>query len=185
MFIEVPSDKQQGLFLQIPRFVNPLRLHSFNSLLPLTFNTLACLFGSDDAPHLVERIHIKRKIEEAALIVGNGRIGIAVERREASDKAPHLLVGSMEDMRTILVYVDIVYAFAMNISTSVLALVNHEATFPTLVHEMGKGGSKKAGAHDEIVVRCFHGFFFRLTSPRAYCPISRKRASCIKARAPT
>ena len=50
------------------------------------------LVGSGNAPHLVKGVHVEREVIQLALIIGHGRIGVAVEWNDGVDEVPHLFI---------------------------------------------------------------------------------------------
>lgn len=111
-----------------------------------------CLLGGGDAPHLVEGVHVEGEVVEAAFVVGDGGVGVAVELYDGVDEVPHLFVGGMEDMCAILMDVDALDVLAIDVAAQVWAFVDDEARLALLAGEVGERGSEEPGAHDEIVV---------------------------------
>ena len=105
------------------------------------------LLGCGDAPHLVEGVHVEGQVVELALVVGHGGVGVAVKLNDGVHEVPHLLVGGVEDMGTILVDVDTFDILAIDIATQVGAFVYDEAGFACLTGFVGEGGAEEAGAY--------------------------------------
>ena len=113
-----------------------------------------CLFGSMNTPHLIEGVHVEGQIVYFAVIVGYRAVGVAVEGDKCIDKIPHFFIGSMEDMRTVLVYIDTFRLLTINISAELRTFVNNETGLTCLVGFVGKGCSEQTRANYEIIV--FH-----------------------------
>ena len=57
----------------------------------------------------------------------------------------------MKDVGSILMDIDTLNLFAIDIASQMGTLVYHEAAFPSAFGKIGEGSSKKAGADDEII----------------------------------
>ena len=73
------------------------------------------------------------------MIVGNRRVCISVERHDRVYEVPYGLVVGMEDVGTILMYVDALDILAIDITAQVWALVYDEAFFSLLLGLVGEG----------------------------------------------
>ena len=86
------------------------------------------------------------------MVVGNGTVGISVERYNAVHKVPDLLTVSMENVSTILMNVYAFHIFTIDVTTQVRAFVYHKAFLSLLRGLMREGGTKKAGAYYKVIV---------------------------------
>lgn len=143
--VDIAPHQTDGLLLQIRYW--PYRLS-------LTLNLRLRLFWCPDAPHSIERVHVEWQVIESSLVVSHRHQREAVELHETIHELPHLLIGSMKDMRPIQVHVDTLHVLAIHIATQMGALIYHQAPLPTISSKAGKRGSKEAGANYEVVV--FH-----------------------------
>ena len=112
------------MFLQI------LRLASDN------FTLLVDLRGGfsrrNDAPQLGEGVHIEGKVVQFTFVIGYRRVDIVVELDELVDIIPHSFVVGMEDMGAVLVHVDAVKLFTVDIAADMAAALQNEAAFASL-----------------------------------------------------
>ena len=95
----------------------------------------------------MEGVHIKGKIIKLALVVSHRGVGISVELHDGVDEVPHLLVVSMEYMRTILVHIYPLDVLTIDIAAEMRPLVYHQALFALLYGKMCECGSEQAGAY--------------------------------------
>ena len=58
----------------------------------------------------------------------------------------------MEDVGTILMYVDALYVFAIDIATEMWSLIYHQTSFSLFMSQMGECGSEESGANYEIII---------------------------------
>ena len=81
------------------------------------------------------------------------------------DIIPHLFIGRVENMCSILVHLNSFYFFTINISGNVISFFNHKAFFSTFLCFMCENCTKKSCSHNQIIV--FHIFspLFCLISP--------------------
>lgn len=79
-----------------------------------------------------------------SLEVGNWRVGVAVERYDGIDEFPHLQIGSMEDVCTILMDIDSLDGFTIYIAPEVLALVDDKTLLTCFFSSVCEGGSEEA-----------------------------------------
>ena len=156
LFEDILADQRERLLLEVLGFASVQSCHCFG-LLFLEFGHCFCRCG--DTPHLIEGVHVERKIVEFSPIVGYRTVGISVELDDGIHKVPHLLVGGMEDVCTILVHIDSLDVFAINIASHMRALVNDQTFLACLSGEMGKCGTVEAGTDNEEIV-LFHIFLY-------------------------
>ena len=145
LFVDIDTHQVDGLLLEVFRLGGEVG----GALLA---NFCLRLGGGDDAPHLVEGVHIKGQIVQLALVVGNGGIGVAVELGIAVDIIPHGLVVGVEDMRTVAVNGDAGDILGIDIARNVAALVNDKAGFAGVGGFAGKDGTEQTGTDDQIII---------------------------------
>ena len=162
-FVNVASDEGECLLFQVAWLGDACRFHGFQCLLALLFYLGHGGLRSGDTPHLVEGVHVEGQVVEFPLVVGYRRVGVSVERGDGVDEVPHFLVGGVEDVGAINVYVDSFHFFAIHIATQVWTLVNHKAFLAFLVGEVGESGSEETRTHDEVVV-FFHKLLLKAIS---------------------
>ena len=122
------------------------------SLFLLLVNLNLGLDGCQHAPHLIEGVHVEGQVILFSFVVGNGRIGITVELDHGVDKLPHLPVVSVEDMGTVLVYVDAFYLLAIDIAAQMRTLIYHQTSLASLFCPVCKSGSKETRSYYQIIV---------------------------------
>ncbi len=127
-FVDVLAYQQLRLFFEIARFRDACRRHPLHRFTALLLQLGLCLAGRAHAPHLIERVHVERQIEEPPFVVGDGRVGVAVELYEGVDEVPHLLVRRVEDVCAVFVDVYATHALAIQIAARMRPAVYHEAT---------------------------------------------------------
>ena len=86
------------------------------------------------------------------MVIGNGRIGIAIEDGKLIDIVPYLAVIGMEDMSPVPVNMDSFHILCINVAGNVVPFFNDKNLLPTLFGLMGKYGTVKAGTNNEIIV---------------------------------
>ena len=140
-FLEyVPAHKYERLFFEVRGFTTVQGGERF-SLLFLDFRL--CFCRGQSTPHLVEGVHVERQVVKFPLVVGDGAVRVAVEFHDGIHEVPHLLVAGMEDVRSVLVYVDPLDVFAIDIAAKLCALVYDEAFFPGTCGAVCKCGTEK------------------------------------------
>lgn len=145
------------LLFEIARFCNAIGLHLGNGLGFLLVDLGLCILGGGDAPHLVEGVHVEGQVVEFAFVVGHRGVGVAIELDDGVHKVPHLPVGGVEDMGTVLVDVNAFDVLAIDVTAEVGAFVYDEAGFASLTGFVGEGGAEEAGAYYEVIVYgCCH-----------------------------
>ena len=117
---------------------------------------------------------LKDHWKELAFIIGHRRVGVAVELNDGIDEIPHLLIGSMEDMRPIFMHIDALNILTIDISAQMWSLIYYQTSFALLMSQMGECGSKEAGTNDEIIILLHKSFacFFIYVS---FCRKGMKR----------
>ena len=92
------------------------------------------------------------------MIIGYGRVRIAVERYDGVDEIPHLFAGGVEYVCTIFVYVDALYALAIDVAAKLRTLVYYQTPLPSLAGKVSESGSEEAGADYKAVI----GFMLKI-----------------------
>ena len=95
---------------------------------------------------------MERQIIEFAFVVCHRRVGVAVELNDRVNEVPHLFIGCMEDVSPILMYVDALYVFAIDIATEMWSLIYHQTSFTLLMSQMGECGTEESGANYKIII---------------------------------
>ena len=142
--IDVIADEKFCLLFQIAGFCHACSLHALEGFLALAFNNGLCFLRRGDSPHLMKGVHVERQVVEFALVVGNRRIGKAVELNDMVDEIPNLTVAGVEDMGTVFVHIDTFGGLTVDIATKMGPLVNDKATLAMMVGLMGKCGTKES-----------------------------------------
>lgn len=86
------------------------------------------------------------------MVVGNGTVSIPIERHNAVYKVPDFFVVGMEDVGSILMNVNALHIFAIDISTQMRAFVNYKAFLSLFSRFVSKCCSKEARTNYEIIV---------------------------------
>lgn len=141
--VDIPSDKRQGLLLQVPGLATVQQTHNLVSLL---LDPRLGLRRGPHAPHLIERVHVKRQVIKLPPVTRHGGIGIAVKLHDRVHEIPYRLVRGMEDMRPVLMDVDAFLALTIQVPTQVGTFVYHQATFPLPPGVIGESRPEQARA---------------------------------------
>ena len=104
----------------------------------------------------MERVHVEGQVVKLALIVGQRGVRVSVEGHKRDDKLPYLLVGSVENMCAVLVYVDAVTLFAIDVASQMGSLVDHQALLALPMCHAGIGRPEESSANHQEVVFSFH-----------------------------
>ena len=147
LFIYRRSGKRDCLLFQILRIGN-------TGFLDLLCDHLFCLFWRIYAEQSMKSIHIKRQIIKLAFINRYRRIDVIVEICQRIDIVPHFPVRCMENMGTILMHLDSMLLFRINIARNMVSFFYYQTGFPRFFHLMGKHAAKQPRAHDQIII--FH-----------------------------
>ena len=150
LFIDVDAHQVDGLLFQILGLGGEMGG-------PLLGNLGGGLGGGDNAPHLVEGVHVEGHVVQLALVVGHRRVGVPVEHRKLVHIVPHLLVVGVEDVGAVFVDVDALHLFGIDVAGDVVALVDHQAGAPGLGGFVGKHRAEQSGADDQIIILFCHG----------------------------
>ena len=86
------------------------------------------------------------------MIIGNGRIGIAVEFRKLVDIIPSFLAVRMEDMGTVAVHLNALYLLGVDIAANVTAPLQHQNGLSVFLHLLGKCRAIKPCTHHKIII---------------------------------
>ena len=125
----------------------------------LTRDDVRCLYWRIYVPHLVKGVHIEGQGVKLAVIIGNGRIGIAVKLSEAIHILPGFLAVGVKDMGTIAVNLNSLNLLGEHIAADVVPFFNHQDGFFSLKHPLSKGRTEQPCPHHQIIVVHF-GFLF-------------------------
>ena len=151
-FINFPAYQTDSLLLQVLR----LSLDFFF----LFLNDRLRLGRSGNVPHLAEGVHIKGHIIHLALIICHRTVGIPVKLCQGIDKLPHLFIACMENVGSILMYMDILHILAVNISPYVIPFFQNQTGFPLFFCIPGKYACIKTASYQNIIV-----FFHMIAAP--------------------
>ena len=77
-----------------------------------------------------------------ALIVRHWRVNEVVERDELVDIRPDILIARVKDMRAVLVDVDALPLFTVDIAAHMIATFQHQHRLPCPLRLMSKNGTK-------------------------------------------
>ena len=139
LLIDVRAHQRNGLLLEISGLGDARSG-------PLLCDFRSGLFRHHHAPHPIEGVHVEGQAVQLALVIGNRRVGEAVERRKAAHIIPHLFVVGVEDMRAVAVDVDALHLFGVDIAGDVRPLVDDEDGFAGGFRLLGEDGAEEAGA---------------------------------------
>ncbi len=145
----VLADKGKGLFLEVGGLAFADLLGGFGLL---ALDDLLGFRRGLDAPHLREGVHVERQVVQLVLVAGNGAVHVVVELGELVDVVPHRAQRGMEDVRAVLVHVDAVDLFGVDIAGDMIAAVDYQAGFAQLGGLVRENGAGDAGADDKVVV---------------------------------
>ena len=87
-----------------------------------------------------------------ALVVCHRRVDEVVERDKSIDIRPDILIARVEDVRAVLVDVDAILFFAVNIAADMITVLQHQHRLARLLRLMRKDRTKKTAAHNQIIV---------------------------------
>jgi len=158
LFINIGANQRESLFFQVLWFCD---VQSCN----LLCNVFLCFLRCPNVPHLAKGVHIERQVVQFVLIDGNRRVDVVVELCELVDVVPNFLIGGMEDMCTILVYMDVLDGFAVDITSDVVSPFNHQAGLSPLHGFISEHCTEQASTNNQIIVffhekilllRCFY-----------------------------
>jgi hypothetical protein len=155
-FVNILTNEQLGLLLQITGLGDTIGLHALKGFLTLFGNLSLGLSRGQDAPHLIEGVHIEGQVILLAFVIGYRGIGITVELDNGIGKVPDLLVGGMEDMGAILMDIDTLDVLTIDITTQMVALVDDQTLLAVKTGHAGKSGTIDAGSNNQIVVTFLH-----------------------------
>ena len=145
LFVDVPPAEGERLFLQVLRVGDACFLH-------LLFDDGLCFVRGDNAPHLREGVHVEGKVVELVMVAGDRGVDIVVELCKLVYVLPDLLVGGVEDVRTVPVHLNAVYLFRVDVSRDVVPAVDHLAGFSRAVEFVGTDTAKQAGTDNQIII---------------------------------
>ena len=113
-----------------------------------------CLCGSPHAPHLIERVHVERKVVQLAPVVRDRAVRVAVERHKRIHEIPDSLVRGVENMRSICMDMDSLDIIAIDVPAEMWALVDNKSLFSLLFCKRCECRAVQAGADNKVIV--FH-----------------------------
>lgn len=142
--VDIRADERDGLLLEV------LRL-ACDGLALLRDDSLG-LCWRYDVPELAERVHVERQVVEMALIVRDRRVNEIVERDELVDIRPDILIARMEDMRAVLVDVDAIPLFTVDIAAHMITAFQNQHRLSRPLRLAGKNSTKEAAADNQIIV---------------------------------
>ena len=115
-----------------------------------------CFLGSNNAPHLIKCVHIKRQGIQLSLIVGNRGIGKPVKLSKLVYIIPNRFVVGVENMGTVNVDIDTLYLFGIHIACNVIPLVDDQHLFTGSLCLLRKHRAIQACANDQIIIHKKH-----------------------------
>ena len=145
LFVDICAHQRDGLFFQILRFGN-----ACFPTLPLDLRSR--FFRSDHAPHLVEGVHVEGQGVKFALVIRHRGIGEAVKGHKLIHIIPNRLIVGMEDVCPVLVKINALHLFRVDVARNVIALVDDKHGFSGGFGLLGEDRTVKARADDEIIV---------------------------------
>ena len=95
-----------------------------------------------DVPELAERVHVERQVVEMALIVRDRRVDEIVELDELVDIRPDILIARVKDMRAVLVDIDALPLFTVDIAPHMVAAFQHQYRLSCPLRLMSKNSTK-------------------------------------------
>ena len=98
------------------------------------------------------------------MIICHRAVCIPVKLRKRIDKLPHLFIARMENVRSIPVYMDILYILTVNISACMIPFFFFFLGFSLLFCIPGKYACIKSASHQDIIV-FFHILFLSFYWP--------------------
>lgn len=156
--VDVLTYQQLGLFLQIAGLRHAIGLHFLESLLTLFIDLGSGLLWCQNTPHLIEGVHIEGQVILPTLVIGDRRIGVAIELDNRIHKIPNLFIRGMEDMGTIFMDIDALDVLAIDIAAKMRTLVDDKAALPPAMSHTGESGTIDASSNNQMVVRFIHLF---------------------------
>ena len=100
------------------------------------------------------------------MIVSHRRVGKAVEIGKTLNIVPDMLQIGVENMGTVLVYLDSLDFFRVYIARDMGSLVDYQHLFAGIGCLAGKNSSVKACSHNQIVIHFAHPSLLLLPSAR-------------------
>ena len=118
----------------------------------LLFNLCLCFLRSYHTPEFVECVHVKRHIVNLTFVVRYRWICITIKFCKTIYIIPYGLIGCVENMRTILMNIDIFYLIGIDISCNMISFVNHQTCFSGFFCFVCKYSTKQSCSYDQIVI---------------------------------
>ena len=150
--VDIPADEGERLLFQVAGLCGAGSVHGCEGVLFLSFDDGLGFCRCGAAPHLVEGVHVEGQVVTLAPVLCHGGVREAVEGYQRIHKVPHLLAGCVEDVAAVLVYVDAVLLFAVDVAAKVWTFVDDQTAFAHLVCKVGKRSAEKPGTDYEVVV---------------------------------
>ena len=154
--VDVASAKFQRLFLEIAR------LADMGIGGPFALDVLPCFSGGADAPKLVERIHVERQVVELVAVTGYRTVDEGNELDEPVHVGPDFAVIGVEDVGAVAVDGNALAQVAVYVAARVGPAVDDKAPAACFAGLVGKDGTEKAGADNQVVVGGINGVHGRM-----------------------
>lgn len=145
-FVDVAPDEAQRLLLEVAWVGDALGGHTLKGFAALFVEPGLSLGWSAHAPQLIERVHVEGQVVDPAVGSGSHRaVGVAIEWHNGVNEIPHRLVGRVEDVRPILVYIYALNFLAIHIAAGMRTAVDDQASASGLRGKVRKRGAKQPG----------------------------------------
>ena len=145
LLIDIPSHQGQCLFFQILWICNM-------QVCDLLCNLCLCFCRCPDPPQLTEGVHVKRQIIQLISIDGHRRINIVVKLCIFIDILPYIFITGMENMGSILVYMDTIHFLRIDIATDMIPLFQHQTALAGIFHFSGKYRPIQTRANNQVII---------------------------------
>ena len=141
--VYVCTDQRQGLLLNV---LWGRVLYALGSKL------FSCLVRGNGAPKGVKGVHVKRQVIKLTLIVCHWAVDKWHEGCVFVYVIPYFLVGCVENVGAVLVYLNAVYVFRVAVAANVAFGVDNKAFFARIGHFSCKNAAEKPCAYYQIIV---------------------------------
>ena len=145
LLVNVRAHQRDGLLLEVLGVGNA-------GLAALGLDLLGSFLGSYHAPHLIEGVHVEWERVELAVKIGNRGIGESVESGEFLHVIPDFSVVGVEDVGAVLVDVDFLYVFGVDITGYIWAAVDDQDFLAGGSGFVSEDCTVKTGADYEIII---------------------------------
>ena len=129
-----------------------------------------CFIRRSNAPHLIECIHVKRKVIYFTFIICQWAVDKTVKLREAVYIFPNIPIIGMEDMRPVTVNFNAVTIFGINIAADMRPLFNYKAGLARALSAFRKNRAEKPRPYNKKIVFC-QGITFLVEAVRKPEPV--------------